>query len=797
VPFKILTTTIIELGTSTSNPIVATFLCQGIRRKGFLVAMSSAFTCQAARNNMPGFLVAGFLNKTALRQGDIFSDNVDLTEANKNYGINLISQATLNLRVPTRVIIDISKIQIPTIALSTYTIELEEGFFRQRSVTSTNDLLTNINNQMPTLANAPLVTLLTNSRPLWFILSPPNGTTTYINTKISLRIRNTNSTGSSGSDISNVIIPGSGFIRLYREGVLVSTLSCFSNKVTFTNNTIEVDYTGLLDANKNFYILIDNGFAVDRDGFATQPVTSNSQCSFITFPSTDTEFPDLISLQVAAANLLLPDSLILVRATANITSQSTMITNGERAKPATGISTTTATMTINTTYTMGRFASLEMSAATMNIVPNYIYASEIINMASTATLAMPFGRTRPANASITTTSGMVANVRKITNTSANPTMMFGMSGTGISNLPITLEIDTNLISGNEFNFYGNVDVNQGYWKVLWGDGTTEYFGNNIYGATPSNEVYPNTGLTPNNGSGAARHTYAAKGVYQIRIIPLRADNQLPTTCSAIYIGNWQNETQTNSDYFFRTTFSKNALTKIISFGDIYGITNVSTISGYSFAKCRNLQQAPAYLPPAITSLKYMFEGCRLFNDSNVSNWNTGNVTNMLGTFSDAWAFNQPLNSWNTSNVTNMSAMFYYTRAFNQPLNSWNTSNVTNMMGMFEGFPGNGQAFPAIPTPFNQPIGDWNTANVTNMSSMFSSSQFNQPLTRVGSKWNTANVTQTSYSYNQAGMTQMFANNNAFNQNLSSWCVTNITQEPYAFRSFGVWTQPKPAWGTCP
>ncbi len=70
------------------------------------------------------------------------------------------------------------------------------------------------------------------------------------------------------------------------------------------------------------------------------------------------------------------------------------------------------------------------------------------------------------------------------------------------------------------------------------------------------------------------------------------------------------------------------------------------------------------------------------------------------------------------------------------------------------------------TPFNQPLNSWNVSKVTTMVQMFGcwssnpGASFNQPL----NNWNTASVTS---------MVMMFANNNTFNQDLSSWDITGV------------------------
>ena len=50
-------------------------------------------------------------------------------------------------------------------------------------------------------------------------------------------------------------------------------------------------------------------------------------------------------------------------------------------------------------------------------------------------------------------------------------------------------------------------------------------------------------------------------------------------------------------------------------------------------------------------------GTTLLTNANVSNWDTGNVTDMSKLFEGAATFNQNLSCWDVGNVSNMSQMF--------------------------------------------------------------------------------------------------------------------------------------------
>lgn len=144
-------------------------------------------------------------------------------------------------------------------------------------------------------------------------------------------------------------------------------------------------------------------------------------------------------------------------------------------------------------------------------------------------------------------------------------------------------------------------------------------------------------------------------------------------------------------------------------------------------------------------------------------------------FFNSTEFNSDISFWDTSNVTNMYRMFYGAVNFDQDISNWDVSNVEDMVRMFQ----NAESF-------NQDISNWNVSSLRDMYATFSGAQaFNQPL----GSWDVSNV---------IGMDNIFNGASSFNQDLTNWCVTNFTSEPADFATNSALTEAnKPIWGSCP
>ncbi len=181
----------------------------------------------------------------------------------------------------------------------------------------------------------------------------------------------------------------------------------------------------------------------------------------------------------------------------------------------------------------------------------------------------------------------------------------------------------------------------------------------------------------------------------------------------------------------------------------------------------NAADVPDLSQTTVTSV--MFHGATNFN-SDISNWDVSNVTDMWGMFYGATAFNQPIGNWDVSANTRFWRMFSNASSFNQPLNNWDVSAGIEFNEMF-----------SEATAFNQPIGNWNTASATTMNGMFyGATAFNQPI----GNWDVSSVTT---------MLDMFHGASSFNQPLDSWDVSSVTNMGAMFRDASSFNQLLASW----
>ena len=108
----------------------------------------------------------------------------------------------------------------------------------------------------------------------------------------------------------------------------------------------------------------------------------------------------------------------------------------------------------------------------------------------------------------------------------------------------------------------------------------------------------------------------------------------------------------------------------------------------------------------VSEMSEVFYGNSSF-DSDISFWDTSNVTLMDDMFNGASSFNKNISTWDTSKVTDMGGMFSSASSFNQNISIWDTSEVIYMEEMFNGS-----------TAFNQDLTDWCVTNISSEPTAF-------------------------------------------------------------------------------
>lgn len=144
----------------------------------------------------------------------------------------------------------------------------------------------------------------------------------------------------------------------------------------------------------------------------------------------------------------------------------------------------------------------------------------------------------------------------------------------------------------------------------------------------------------------------------------------------------------------------------------------------------------------VTDMSWMFQGCEKLTSIDVRNLNTGNVTDMAAMF--ATCRNLPtldLSSFDTSNVIRMDGMFQSCNQLTSvDLSSFDTGNVTHMGGMFK------ECYKLKTLD----LSSFDTGNVTDMGGMFYYC-FDMTAIYVGSGWSVDSTVNTEEMFVSCGV----------------------------------------------
>ena len=158
------------------------------------------------------------------------------------------------------------------------------------------------------------------------------------------------------------------------------------------------------------------------------------------------------------------------------------------------------------------------------------------------------------------------------------------------------------------------------------------------------------------------------------------------------------------------------------------ITELSTLFSGD-GKLKNIANIGNLNISKADGISYVFHECSSLTQLDLSNWDTGNIQYMIGTF-DGCTNLRELNcsTWNTSKVYNMQLAFYNCNSLETiPVRDWDTRNVMYM----------NNAFAYCTSLTNLDVSKWDTSKVVEMTNVFHHCSSLKTLDI--SKWKTSNV----------------------------------------------------------
>lgn len=186
-----------------------------------------------------------------------------------------------------------------------------------------------------------------------------------------------------------------------------------------------------------------------------------------------------------------------------------------------------------------------------------------------------------------------------------------------------------------------------------------------------------------------------------------------------------------------------------------------------FNNVTNIKGAELLNTSKATTFERLFESCEKLASVNVSNWDTGCVTNMFTTFSKCYALkNLDVSNWETGNVKTMRSTFQVCLALESlELSKWDVHNVETFQGMFMSSSG------AMNLTTIGDTTNWNTGACTTMQTMFQNCASLKKL--YVSNWDVSNV---------ISMKNMFYECTSLEElDVSNWDVSKVTTFSGMFR----------------
>ena len=271
------------------------------------------------------------------------------------------------------------------------------------------------------------------------------------------------------------------------------------------------------------------------------------------------------------------------------------------------------------------------------------------------------------------------------------------------------------------------------------------------------------------------------------------------------ISNWNTSKVTDMNYMFAmdAQATKHQFDQNIGSWDVGEVTNMSNMFNNSIFN----QDIGNWDTSKVTSMSFMLSGNANFNqDINTKDYAAGNriawdvsaCTDFQYMFSNSIGFSTSVNKWKihtgSSNV-NMNNMFAGATSFNSSLNTeqftvgqgsyqqtylaWDIQKVNNLSNVIKN------------TQVNTSLSNWDTSNATTIQELFKDTSFNQPLINQQVTVGTGATARTYNAWDVSNITNMyrvFRDNNAFNQDLSSWDINtsgnvNMSQMFYSADSF--------------